>query len=269
MLRTNFDAVERSIIAQSGIVSSAGHTLHRGYPREHFIKSFLETHVGARAAIGTGEIISADSRPRESRNQIDIAIYRADYPKLDLGGDTNVFLAESVIATIEVKSTLDSDKLGQAIRVANKVKQLKREMCGFSVGYLPPSIVSYVVAYDGPANMNTVHGWLSDIHRDEGISIPRLPESRQQRNAVACPSIDAVFILGRGFLYFDNTLTGYVSNPIHAQHPDAKWIYSNSEDGNLYLLFIFLTDVIGCFFAGVPRLTSYLRGSDLQIQWGE
>jgi hypothetical protein len=96
MLRTHFDGVERSTIAQSGIVSSAGHSLHKGHPREHFIKGFLESHVGARAAIGTGEIIGADSRPSESRNQIDIVIYRADYPKLDLGGDVNVFLADIV-----------------------------------------------------------------------------------------------------------------------------------------------------------------------------
>jgi hypothetical protein len=108
--------------------------------------------------------------------------------------------------------------------------------------------------------METVYHWLGDIHGEKGIEIPKLPDSRGERKNVPCSSVDAVFVLGKGFLYYDNTLTGYASNEIHQQNPDAKWIYANSQDGNIYLLFIFLTDIVSSFLASITRLTPYLKG---------
>src|SRR5277367_2846337 len=102
MLKAHLDAVERHLLAISKVPANAGHTLHRGTPREAFIKEFLISHLSARASVGTGEIIDATSLPRQQRNQFDIVIYKADYPKIDLGGGISAFLAESVIATIEV-----------------------------------------------------------------------------------------------------------------------------------------------------------------------
>src|SRR4051812_42057752 len=106
MLRAHLDAVEQHLLHISRIPANAGHTLHRGTPREAFIKEFLAAHLSARLAVGTGEIIDAQSLPRQPRNQFDIVIYNSDYPKIDLGGGINAFLSESVIATIEVKSLL-------------------------------------------------------------------------------------------------------------------------------------------------------------------
>lgn len=259
MLKRHFDYIEKLILAESRVVDEAGHSIHKGNPREFFIRDFLEKHIGERAAFGTGEIIDANSKPSERRNQIDIVIYRPDYPKLNLGGGINVFVAESVISTIEVKSRLDKEELKKSIKAANKIKQLEREA---------PSIVSYLVAYDGPAKMETVYGWLGGIHDEEEIVIPELKESRKERQKVPCPSVDAVFVLGKGFLYFDNQLTGYASNEIHKEHPETRWIFSNSQDGNIYLLFIFLTDIVCSFLATIPQLTPYLRGANIQIMHG-
>lgn len=268
MLRRHFDYIERLLLAQSRVVADAGHPIHKGAPREYFIRSFLESHISGRAAFGTGEIIDADSEPSEDRNQIDIIIYSPDYPKLSLGGGIDVFIAESVIATIEVKSVLDEAGLKRSIKAANRVKQLKRNVSALTAGYRPPGIVSYVVAYDGPANIDTVYGWLGKIHNEEQIAIPKLPLTRQGRAKVLCPSVDSVFLLGKGFLYFDNMFTGYTSNPIHEENPDAKWIYADSADGNVCLLSLFLTDVISSYLASIPRLTPYLKASDVPLKWG-
>jgi hypothetical protein len=116
--------------------------------------------------------------------------------------------------------------------------------------------------------METVYGWLGKIHNETNICIPELGMSREERAKILCPSVDSVFLLGKGFLYFDNTLTGYTSNPIHQEHSDAKWIYANSQDGNICLLSIFLTDVISSYLASIPRLTPYLRASDITLNWG-
>lgn len=102
-------------------------------------------------------------RNRVNSNQFDIVIYKRNYPKLDFGGGVSGFLAESVVATIEVKSTLDKAGIEQAVRAARAAKSLqKNEVKSFSSGYIPPSILSFVVAYDGPAKMETAHVWVKE-----------------------------------------------------------------------------------------------------------
>ena len=108
MLKSHMDAKEDALIAISKIPANSGHSLHKGTPREAFIKKFLIDHLPSNVDIGTGEIIDAVSLPNQSCNQFDIVIYKRNYPKLDFGDGISGFLIESVIATIEVKSTLTS-----------------------------------------------------------------------------------------------------------------------------------------------------------------
>lgn len=151
MLKAHLDAVEESLLAISRVPANAGHTLHRGTPREAFIREFLVGHLSARLAVGTGEIIDAQSKPREARNQYDIIIYKANFPRIDLGGGVNAFLAEGVVATIEVKSLLTQSELDVAIQSASNAKKLTRNLVtSFTPGYVAPGILSYVIAYDGP-----------------------------------------------------------------------------------------------------------------------
>src|SRR5438094_6070124 len=111
MLATYMAAVEAALLHTAQIPANAGHPLHKGTPREAFIRQFLADHLSEELAIGQGEIISADSQPSEVRNQFDIVLYKRHFPKLPFGGGVNAFLAESVVATIEVKSTLTKKDL--------------------------------------------------------------------------------------------------------------------------------------------------------------
>ena len=74
MLRTHMDTVENQLLVTSRIPANSGHTLHKGTPREAFIREFLEGHLPSNVAIGTGEIIDANSQPGQQRNQYDIVI---------------------------------------------------------------------------------------------------------------------------------------------------------------------------------------------------
>jgi hypothetical protein len=65
MLRAHLDAVEKWLLAASAIPHNAGRTIHRGTPREVFIREFLAEHLGRRVSIGTGEIIDAESSLRQ------------------------------------------------------------------------------------------------------------------------------------------------------------------------------------------------------------
>src|SRR6266550_3646036 len=87
----------------------------KGTAREFFMKDFLIEHLSGLVGIGQGEIVNADTNANDLRNQQDIVIYRRDFPRIRFGGEINGFLAESVIATIEVKSKLVKDDIRQAL----------------------------------------------------------------------------------------------------------------------------------------------------------
>jgi hypothetical protein len=246
MLKSHFDAIEKHLLAISEIPSGSGHPLHKGTPREAFIAEFLRDHLSENVAIGSGEVIDAFSRPGDKRNQLDIVIYRRAYPKLDFGGGASGFLIESVASTIEVKSTLTKKGVYDAVAAARNVKSLTRHVSQvFSVGYQPPGVLSYLIAYGGPSDMKTVYEWVSDAHLKQDIQSPDLPPSLDARVRVPAPSLDAIFVLGKGFVYFDNMPLSFVSKAEREETPESIWVVSNTTEGNVLLLFAFLSVSVG------------------------
>jgi hypothetical protein len=242
MLRAHLDAVERHLLQISQIPANAGHTLHRGTPREAFIKEFLTGHLSAKLTVGSGEIIDATSLPRQQRNQFDIVIFKADYPRINLGGNLHAFLAESVVATIEVKSLLTQEDLETAIISARRAKALQRNLVtAFTSGYVPPGILSFVVAYDGPAQMATVRNWMRSIETAHELNASQLPQTRRERTAVLSESVEGVFVLGRGSVIFDNAPISLMTDAVIAEHPTAKYMTFSGAEGNLLLFFLLLT----------------------------
>jgi hypothetical protein len=271
MLKAHLNAVEAHLLQISQIPANSGHNLHKGTPREAFIKEFLINHLSERVAIGTGEIIDANSTPNQQRNQIDIVIYKRDYPKIDFGGGINGFLAESVVATIEVKSVLTKRDLEVAITTAQSIKQLQRNIItSFTAGYQPPSILNYVVAYDGSTNMQTVLGWIQEIHLSRNIDYSQMGATLVERINVASPSLDGIFVLGKGFIQFDNTPLGFLTDEARISNPRIRWSGANTTDNNLLLLFIALTQAVsgvsGSWLNPIPYLSTLnLSGQSLMF----
>jgi len=270
MLKSHMDAVENQLLAISRIPANSGHALHKGTPRETFIKEFLESHLPSNVAIGSGEIIDSNSRPGQSRNQFDVVIYKRSYPKLNFGGNISGFLVESVIATIEVKSTLTQTEFGNAAKAASNCKQLApNTISSFHAGYSPPGIFNYIVAYDGPASMRTVHGWIQAEYSKLGITSHTLPLNADQRIARQAEALDAVFILGKGFLYLDNMPVGFVNDAIRVANPTLKWVFADTRTGNLLLLFMMIqgatANIEGKWLNALPYLSTFSVPS---IQWG-
>lgn len=267
MLTAHMTAVEDHLLAIAQIPTNTGHPLHKGTPREAFIREFLEMHLNSNVAIGTGEIIDSHSKPSEERNQFDIVIYKRNYPRLDFGGGINGFLIESVVATIEVKSTLDKSGVEQAVRAARAAKQLcKNEVKSIAAGYIPPSILSFIVAYDGPAKMETVHTWVKEAYKTEGIVEPDMTQE-MERSCIASPALDGIFILGKGFLNFDNAPYGFISPDIRKEHPEVHWAIASADRGSLLSLFLLLTiatsNFEGVWLNPLPYLETF-RISDLK-----
>jgi hypothetical protein len=246
MLQQHFDHIEKVLLAQYNHSSALGHPVDKGTARELFIKEFLRTHVGENVGIGSGEIIDARSQAGEKRHQHDVVIYRKDYPKLHYADGVEVFLVESVIATIEIKSILDEEGLRQAIRAAYALKNLERNIDWIMVHGAKPVIRSYVFGFTGPAKMTTVSSWFSTIHQSLGIRPPEMGTTMSERIGVPSPALDGVILLGKGVLHVDNaTLVpkGHSDN-VDVKDPKARFFVNEWEKGNLQILFLWLTDAI-------------------------
>jgi hypothetical protein len=135
---------------------------------------------------------------------------------------------ESVASVIEVKSTIDQGELQTAIAAARNLKTLRRSVTGaVSCGYIPPASPYYAVAHTKPAKMKTVRGWIDPIHNFLGITPPALGPTHQQRISMPSHSIDGVFVLGKGFLIYDNAPFTLVSDATRAQFPTSGLSYVN------------------------------------------
>jgi hypothetical protein len=260
MLQAHFDELERSLLARARVPGHAGHTLHKGTPREMFIREFLEAHLGQKVAIGTGEIFDANSRSGQRRNQIDIVLYKPDFPKISFGGSIDGFFAESVVATIEVKSVVTEAEILPAIRASRRLKQLRRHLdTSFTTGYIPPGILSYVVAYDGPRKMQTAHKWIRKAETDLHIPPAVLGPDGASRYEVPSPSLDGVFVLGKGFAHFDNSPLGFAPPELRAAHADRSWVLADGGTGNLLFLFLLLMQAASGMAAASLNTIPYLR----------
>lgn len=268
LLQDHLRAVEKTLLAQSRIPANAGHPLHKGTPRENFLKNFLENHLSERVAIGQGEIIDARTQTSDSRHQNDIIIYRRSFPRITFDHTISAYLAESVVATIEVKSVLTKDELVKAVSAAHDIKQLERhDRHVLSVGYRPPSVLSYVVAYDGPASMATVIGWLNPIHQELSLSYPAI--SSQNRLTTPSPSLDGIFVLGKGFVFFANSpftlLTDSVLEQVSQQVGNVYWFYADTASDNLMFLFLLLTNATTNIAETSLDPFAYLANAELDL----
>jgi hypothetical protein len=261
MLQQHINEVETLLLQTSRIPANAGHTLHRGTPREAFIRQFLQSHLTELIGFGTGEIIDSNSQPRQQRNQIDILLYKKNYPKLDFGGGISGFLAESVATTIEVKSLLTQQELNNAFDSIRNTKALQRNIqTSFTTGYQAPGILSVIVAYDGPVNMSTVHGWITQYVANNNIQYPAMPPTLAARVNVQSPLAELIIVFGKGFIQFDNSPVSFITDVNRQQNPTAKWLVSDQANGNLLLLFSQMTVALSGVSASWLNINPYLAG---------
>ena len=233
ILHQHLNNCEESLIAQAKIPGISGHSLHKGTPREVFIKEFLAEHMPLDFAIGSGEIIDCCTESGGKRNQIDIVIFKRSFPRVHFGGEINAFMRESVIATIEVKSDLTYEELEKSIQSASNVKKMKDT----AETSLRP-IASYVVAYTGAAKMETVFGWIESAYQKLNLCDPYFygTFTANERRKIPSASIDGIFLLGVGACIFENNV-GFMNPYFFQEFPDVCWSVVNCERGSLGLLF--------------------------------
>lgn len=101
--------------------SVSDHSTILGDARESFIRDVLERFLPSSITIGSGQIIDQHG---DRSKQVDIIIYRREFPILKTYGPSDVYLIEGVIAAIEVKSSLNEQSLKMALENLKSVKNL-------------------------------------------------------------------------------------------------------------------------------------------------
>lgn len=244
MLLTHINAIENILVAQSAVAQNAGHPCLRGWPREWFIRDFLASHLPSILEIGHGEIIDQDSNPDppqgKYRPEVDIVIYRRDLPKISYSRDNTAFLSEGVLATIESKSVITKEELSKACKASAVHKALKRNTPLHALGDFPPEkIVSYVIAYGGPANISTVANWLPEIAVESGIPVEDM--------------VEMVVVLGQGVVWQKDKVSVIPESEIPT---GSQWVYFDQSEKNLFLLFTHLL-TLSAFMSSPPDTLGY------------
>lgn len=98
------------------------HATRLGNEREAIIKKILARVIPDIYEIGSGQVVDAN---HSLSKQIDIIIARKDLPIIRFNDGTANYLAESVIAAIEVKSSLFKEDLELALDNVNSVTRLE------------------------------------------------------------------------------------------------------------------------------------------------
>jgi hypothetical protein len=81
--------------------------------------------------------------------------------------------------------------------------------------------------------------------------------------------LDAVIILGKGFLYFDNAPVGWLPPEKRDENPKISWLWANQEQGNLFYFFVLLTTIISSFKHEQINMIEYMKGAGLpRLAWG-
>lgn len=242
----HFTAYEKTLLAKREIQNSVGHSLHKGTPRESFVKEFLMEHIRADISIGSGEIIDFLSKPSAGRNQFDIVVHLPSFPNLYLGGGCSTFLVESVAATVEVKSTLTKKDLLMAASAGRNVGELTSLPNSTGRNFTPRR---FLVAYDmNVAKIETAFKWLEHKYEEvASINTNRPPYEIYRPEDPFIPRatmLDGIFILGKGFILFDDILFKPSQNTT-TRFPQMSWMIAECETGALHVFFLSLLGALG------------------------
>ncbi|MDH5354148.1 MAG: hypothetical protein OEY09_06850 [Gammaproteobacteria bacterium] len=131
--------------------SLAKYELEDDAARAAFIRAVLERFLPEIYGIGSGQIMDASGK---MSGKLDIIIYRKDFPRLDLPGSRDIYLFESVIATIEVTAKLVKKSFFEAL-----------DQCA-SLADLNPQIDPKVMAALAARNQLSLNGNKQYVHPD-------------------------------------------------------------------------------------------------------
>ena len=134
-------------ISQAKALLKLKHNLTKGQLREVFVRNFIKHFLPGYLDIGTGIIIN--NQGHESKEN-DLIIYdNRMLPPFLLSVESNLFPVESVVATIEVKSCLNSPALMKTEKNAGYLIKHVWEKNNWLIARPPFHIIACLFGFDG------------------------------------------------------------------------------------------------------------------------
>lgn len=192
-MKLNLRHFAKILAAEAAQAGETGHNATTGKLRELVLHKFLKPRLPKRIQIRSGIIVD----PTEKRSkQQDCILVDGEFPLIDVGNDVEaIVVAESVLATIEIKSFLDTARLEEALESIAITKRLERsgsqeyDKKGLKIVLPKPlNILSYVFAFDG-LELHTL-----------GNVVKQFAEKHQDSSV--CP--EAICVLSRGNIQRDS-----------------------------------------------------------------
>jgi hypothetical protein len=144
IIRDWFNSLEKILHAEAELAGLLSHGALIGSVREFFTARALKSVLPSNVHIGSG-IVYSSSGARSK--QVDIVIYDASFPFLESVPGQGLYFLDGVIATIEVKSTLNKSELYKALDNCVSVANLYESR---SASFGPPlRPMTFVFAFKG------------------------------------------------------------------------------------------------------------------------
>ncbi len=124
-IKEMFSNLEESIVNRMNI--KIEHNLEDGKYREELIRDFLKNIIPSKYSITNGFIIDSD---KNMSDEMDIIIYDTNYVPPFFKETYSVIPIESVIAVIQVKTTLSKKELAKAVTNLNSIDRLNSKVGG-------------------------------------------------------------------------------------------------------------------------------------------
>ena len=153
------------------------HNYSVGAFRERLVREFVRSVCPSALSVDTGFIYGFDEIPNSK--QIDVLVWRSDiYPAVFRTEDLVVVAPESVVAAIEVKTSLNTNSLTEALENLSSVAPLDLVFRGGpGEGQRRPPIFEAVVAFDGMKDRKKILDAVASFYRakfagDAGLREP-------------------------------------------------------------------------------------------------
>jgi len=227
---------KKMMIDFEDVTSKIQHNGEKGTSREELLSVYLRSYIPNKYEIGRGTIIDSDGN--QSKQQ-DFIIYDSFSSPVLLNMDsTKMIPIESVYAIVEVKSSLNKERMKECVANIKSVKQLTKNPI---TNYIAPT-AGFVFSYTSDTSLDAIFNNFVEFNKDV--------EYMKQ--------ISAVFILDKGSIV--NISKNGLNNIALIPNKDTiPAIVNNTMDNNLLLFYLMLMHHLNSILVSPPNLMKYVE----------
>jgi len=164
-----FDLASQKLRNDFNALTVIPHSALKGSEAENIVKSFLNDHLPRRFAAGSGFIIDINDQVSK---QTDLIIYDSlNCPVYRVSDNASIFPNDNVAAVIEVKSTLDKDRLRESfenIAAAKKLIKTKAPDVSFLV---QTKTLGCLFAFDSSISLDKISQHYFHLLHEFGLGV--------------------------------------------------------------------------------------------------